>query len=128
MKFGWGAQKAVQLNKFLSVESGSISFTDPSGNPVFSDAWGGDATGWGPYVSTQLTRNGTTFIDGLSTGRVEPFGLLSNPNPGTDAIYNLTMTWGLGSAVNDGLGAYGPAPIVQVTNCPIIVRNYNSGP
>jgi len=127
LKFGWGAQQSSQLDKFLRVEYGSVSLTDPSGHLVFSDAWDkSDTSGWSAYVATQLTRNGTSFIDGLSTSRVKLFGALSNPNPGTDAVYNLTMDWELGSAVNDGLDAYLKGLIVQTTNRPIIVHNFNA--
>ena len=125
LSFGWAALKTQQLDKFIALESGSLSLTDPSGNVVFRDAWGGDMTGWSPYAATQVTPNGTTFKSGWATQRHEPLGALSNPVAGTDAIYDLTMTWTLGSAsVNDGFGSYS-GPIVQVTNCPIIVHNYN---
>ena len=128
MTFGWGALQTNQLDKFISVEFGSLSLTDPHGNVVFQDSWGYDMTGWGAYTATQLTANGTTFKPGYGTQRHEQFGVLSNPTPGTDAVYNLTMDWELSKGVNDGFGAYSPGPVVQVTNCPIIVRNYNSGP
>lgn len=126
MTFGWAALHTNQLDKFIAVESGSVSLTDPDGNLVFHESWGGDKTGWDAYTATQVTANGTNFKSGYGTRRHEQFGLLSNPNAGTDAVYNLTMDWELGSAVNDGFGAFGPGPIVQVTNCPIIVRNHNS--
>jgi hypothetical protein len=125
MNFGWAALQTNQLDKFISVESGTVTLTDPNGNVVYHDSWGGDMTGWDAYNATQVTPNGTTFKSGFGTKRHELFGGLSNPNPGTDAVYNLTMDWELGKAVNDGFGAYGPGPIVQVTNCPIIVHNYN---
>jgi len=125
MTFGWGALQTNQLDKFISAEYGSLSLTDPNGNVVFQDSWGNDMTGWGAYTATQLTANGTTFKPGYGTQRHEQFGALSNPNPGTDAVYTLTMDWELGKGVNDGFGAYSPGPIVKVTNCPIIVHNYN---
>jgi hypothetical protein len=126
LSFGWAALKTQQLNKFISVESGSLTLTDPSGNVVYQDSWGFDATGWSAYTAIQVTPNGTTFKSGWATNRHEQFGVLSNPNPGTDAVYNLTMNWTLGTAsVNDGFGSY-TGPIVQVTNCPILVHNYNS--
>lgn len=126
LSFGWAALKTQQLDKFISVELGSVTITDPNGSVVFQDSWGGDMTGWGPYTPTQVTPNGTTFKSGVSTARHEQVGALSNPNPGTDAVYNLTMDWEIGQgSVNDGFGSYS-GPIVQVTNCPIIVHNYNS--
>lgn len=128
LSFGWGALQTTQLDKFISSEFGSLTLTDPNGNVVFQDSWGSDMTGWAAYTPTQLTANGTTFKSGYGTKRHEPFGVLSNPNPGTDAVYDLTMDWELSKGVNDGFGAYSPGPIVQVTDCPIIVRNYNPGP
>jgi len=129
LRFGWGAQRTVQLDKFLKVESGSVQLYDPAGNLVFTDAWdSSDTSGWSAYQPTQLTRNGTTFVDGFSTSRTELFGALSNPTPGTTVTYTMDMTWSLSSAVNDGLGAFGPGPIVQTTDCPVNVRNYNPAP
>jgi hypothetical protein len=129
LKFGWGAQQTQQLDKFLKVESGSVSLYDPAGTLVFSDAWDKtDTSGWSAYLPTQLTPNGTTFVNGFSTSRSELFGALSNPTPGTTVTYTMDMTWSLSSAVNDGLGAFGPGMIVQTANCPVNVRNYNSGP
>jgi hypothetical protein len=125
LSFGWGTLKAPQLDRFISVELGSVTITDPNGGVVFQDSWGHDMTGWGPYAATQLT-NGTITKTGVATLRHEQVGTLSNPNPGTDAVYNLTMDWEIGQgSVNDGFGSYS-GPIVQVTNCPIIVHNYNS--
>lgn len=126
LSFGWAALQTNQLDKFIATESGSVTLTDPSGTVVFSESWASGMTGWDAYTTTQVTANGTTFKSGYATKRHEQFGALSNPNPGTDAIYDLTMDWEVGKAVNDGFGAYGPGPIVQVTDCPIIVRNHNS--
>jgi len=125
MSFGWAALQPSQLDKFISVESGSLTLTDPDGHLVFSDSWGGDMTGWDAYTPTQVTADGVHFKQGVSTKRHEQFGELSNPNPGTDAVYTLTMDWSVGNTVKDGLNTYKAGPIVQVTNCPIIVHNYN---
>jgi hypothetical protein len=83
LSFGWGARQTNQLDKFLSVQNGSVTLTDPSGNVVFSDVWAvGDSTGWRPYTQTMLTPNGTTFVQGWPTKKHELFGSLSNPVAG----------------------------------------------
>lgn len=129
LKFGWAALQTGQLDKFISAEAGSVTLTDPSDDTVFSDSWGGAPTGWEyPYLPATLTANGTSFVQGYGTRRLEQLGTLSNPIPGTDAVYRLTMTWTLRKGVNDGFGAYPPGPIVQLVDCPITVRNYNAGP
>lgn len=128
MKFGWGALQTGQLDKFISAEYGSITLTDPSGNVVYSDSWGSDPTGWEyPYFATTLfTPGGQGPYAGYGTRRFEQFGTLSNPNPGTDAVYHFSMDWELSKAVTDGFGAYGKGPILRITSCPIVVHNYNS--
>ena len=127
LKFGWAALQTQQLDKFLAVEDGSVTLTDPNGNIVFSEQWDPNNTsGWSPYAQTQITSNGKTFYQGWGTQRFEEFGALSNPVPGSDATYRLSMTWELTKAVNDGFGSTPPGPIITLTNCPLIVHNYSS--
>jgi hypothetical protein len=126
ISFGWGALQPSQLDKFLASESGSITVTAPNGNTVFSDSWDStDNSGWSAYAPATLTANGTTFVQGVATKRIEVVGALSNPVAGSDATYRVNMDWGLAKSVNDGFGS-SKGPIVTLTNCPLIVRNYNS--
>lgn len=125
--FGWGALQTQQLDKFLAVEDGSVTVTDPNGNVVFSDRWSpSDTSGWSPYAQAQLTPNGTTFYQGWATQRFEEIGLLSNPVAGSDATYHVSMVWELTKAVPDGFGSTPPGAIITLTNCPLVVHNYSS--
>ena len=127
LHFGWASLRTVQLDKFLAVQNGSVTLTDPSGAVVFSDVWATGATaGWGPYTSTQVTADGTHFYSGWGTRRDEILGPLSNPVPGTDATYHLSMDLELTKAVNDGFGASQPGPWIKITDCPLVVHNYST--
>lgn len=126
MKFGWAALQQPQLDKFLAVQNGTMTLTAPDGTIVFSDSWTtGDATGWSAYTQTQVTPDGTHFFDGWGTRKLEDFGALSNPDPGTDAVYSLSMDLELTKTVNDGFGSYKGA-WVKLANCPLIVHNYDA--
>jgi hypothetical protein len=127
ISFGWGALQPSQLDKFLANEYGSITVTDPNGTTVFSDSWDTTNTsGWSPYFQTTLTADGTNFVQGVGTKRFEAVGPLSNPVAGSDAIYHVNMDWELTKTVNDGFGNTKAGPIITLTNCPLIVHNYNS--
>jgi hypothetical protein len=129
LSFGWAALQPSQLDKFIAAEFGSVTLTAPDGHQVFTESWGSNSSGWDAYSATQVTADGVTFYPGVGTKRHELFGTLSNPLPGTDAVYSLTMDWEVNQTVKDGFSAWNPktnGPIVHVTNCPVIVRNFNS--
>jgi len=127
ISFGWGAQQPSQLNKFLANEHGSITVTDPNGNPVFSDSWNdANTSGWSPYFPQTLTTPSGNVLQGVATKRFEALGPLSNPVAGSDAIYHVNMSWVLEKTVTDGPGStVNAGPIVTLTDCPLIVHNYN---
>ena len=49
IKYGWGALTTSQLDKFIGVQSGSVTVSSGA-STVVDDMWGvGDASGWSAY-------------------------------------------------------------------------------
>jgi hypothetical protein len=116
IKYGWGAMQTSQLDKFRSVQSGSVTVT---GGPtaVAPDTWGvGVTTGWSAYFAqTLVPPGGGTTYDGWATKKYTYFGTLA---PGT---YTLNMDLRIDSTVNDGYGAAKKGPWLTITNCQFTV-------
>jgi hypothetical protein len=114
LRYGGGALQTNQLDKFLKVQSGTVTLSGPGVS--INDSWGVGYTGanaysagWGPYVRQQPTVNGVTK-NGWATFRYTNFGTLP---PGT---YTMNIDLEVASAVNDGFGSTGPGPWVKVDN------------
>jgi hypothetical protein len=117
IRYGWGALQPSQLDKFLAVQSGTVTVRDSLGSIIVSDSWGeGDSTGWSAYFSATLTgwHGGATY-DGWATRRHTVVGLLA---PGT---YRLDVALRNSKTVFDGFGSVPKGAWGLVSNCSFTV-------
>jgi hypothetical protein len=119
LRYGWGAMQPSQLDKFLTVQSGSVMLEDSAGNPVYTETWAvGNTVGWSSYFTQPLTpsKDGSgPFYEGWATRKHNQFGTLA---PGT---YFLTVDLRIATAVNDGFGSVRKGSWVKVTDCQFTV-------
>ena len=117
IRYGWGALQPSQLDKFLAVQSGTVTVRNSSGSPVVSDSWSeGDSSGWSPYFSATLTgwHGGATY-DGWATLKHTVVGMLA---PGT---YTLDVNLRISKTVFDGFGSVPKGAWGLVSNCSFTV-------
>jgi hypothetical protein len=119
LRYGWAAKQQTQLDKFLRVQSGTVTLTGPNGFSV-TDSWAtGNTTGWTPYAQTTGTPPNGKPTPVWETHKWTYFGFLAAGS------YSLTVDLRISSAVTDGWNAIGGGSWLKVTNCPVTV---NQGP
>ena len=118
LRYGWAAKNTSQNDKFLRVQSGTVTLTGPNGYSV-TDSWApGDASGWTSYTQTTGTAPNGKTVPIFETHKWTYFGFLPAGN------YSLSVDLTVKSAVTDGWTSV-TGTWLKVTNCPVTV---NQGP